>query len=279
MQDLYQERCDKPSTMRRKHCLCGLLDAIIQEEAVSTTRSAPIPFPSSASPASCINGRAGIFPCRNMHLLANLDALELNKLRNNRQWNRTDDVRVNDVWGYAARDGKTELAMIGTYHGTTVVSLTNYTVLGILPNINNFTRSSLWRDIKVYQKYALVVSEAKQHGLVVLDLERVLREDEGVPIRLRADAVWGNFSAHNIHVHSHYAYVVGSEEHCADGIFVLDVQNPLAPIPAGCYAQDGYTHDVQCVFYQGDDVRYRHREICLAYVTRVGEFSNLTPLL
>jgi choice-of-anchor B domain-containing protein len=44
----------------------------------------------------------------------------------------------------------------------------------------------------------------------------------------------------------------------------VDIRDPLNPTFAGCFDQDGNTHDVQCVVYRGPDVRFQRREICLA---------------
>ena len=40
------------------------------------------------------------------------------------------------------------------------------------------------------------------------------------------------------------------------GLHAVDVSNPLNPTFAGCFAEDGYTHDAQCVIYNGPDARY-----------------------
>ena len=43
---------------------------------------------------------------------------------------------------------------------------------------------------------------------------------------------------------------------------MVDMSNPLAPIFAGCYQGDGYTHDAHCVVYAGPDETYKGREVC-----------------
>jgi len=43
------------------------------------------------------------------------------------------------------------------------------------------------------------------------------------------------------------------------------VKNPLQPTYAGCFGTDGYTHDAQCVIYNGPDTNYRGREVCFAF--------------
>ena len=45
---------------------------------------------------------------------------------------------------------------------------------------------------------------------------------------------------------------------------MVDIQTPAEPTFAGCFSADGYTHDVQCVIYDGPDTDYTGREICVA---------------
>lgn len=33
----------------------------------------------------------------------------------------------------------------------------------------------------------------------------------------------------------------------------------------GCYSDDGYTHDAECVMYHGPDTQYTDHEICFNY--------------
>jgi hypothetical protein len=45
---------------------------------------------------------------------------------------------------------------------------------------------------------------------------------------------------------------------------MIDISSPKSPRFAGCFGDDGYTHDVQCVNYSGPDVDYHDSEICFA---------------
>jgi hypothetical protein len=45
---------------------------------------------------------------------------------------------------------------------------------------------------------------------------------------------------------------------------MIDISTPSSPSFAGCYGARGYTHDVQCVLYDGPDSGYTGREICFA---------------
>src|SRR5690606_30034359 len=84
------------------------------------------------------------------------------------------------------------------------------------------------------------------------------------------DAWYGNFGrAHDIVVNedSGFAYAVGSRQGtqtCAAGLHMIDMQNPLVPAFAGCFSADGYTHDAQCINYDGPDAAFLGREICFA---------------
>ena len=51
---------------------------------------------------------------------------------------------------------------------------------------------------------------------------------------------------------------------CTTGLHMVDIRDPLNPTFAGCYSEQGSTHDVQCVIYEGPDTRYQGREICFA---------------
>lgn len=42
----------------------------------------------------------------------------------------------------------------------------------------------------------------------------------------------------------------------AGGLHILDVSDPKNPIFLGCVSEDGYTHDAQCVMYNGPDARF-----------------------
>jgi choice-of-anchor B domain-containing protein len=48
------------------------------------------------------------------------------------------------------------------------------------------------------------------------------------------------------------------------GLHIVDIRDPKNPTYAGCFDDDGYTHDVQCVIYHGPDVTYQGRELCFA---------------
>lgn len=64
---------------------------------------------------------------------------------------------------------------------------------------------------------------------------------------------------------------------------MVDINDPLNPTFAGCYSDDGYTHDVQCVVYEGPDEEHRGKEICFASnedtITIVDVSTKSNPIL
>ncbi|MFN3597178.1 MAG: choice-of-anchor B family protein [Rubricoccaceae bacterium] len=184
----------------------------------------------------------------------------------------------NDIWGWTdPLDGR-EYALAGTRSGTAFVDVTDPTAPRVLGKLPTATTNSTWRDIKVYRDHAFVVSEAPGHGLQVFDLTRLRGLDEDDFRDFAPDLVFhgppGNTlgSAHNIAINEDtgFAYVVGARAQvgtapaCNTGLYMIDIRDPRAPHFAGCFSEDGYTHDVQCVAYAGPDARYAGREICFA---------------
>jgi len=83
-----------------------------------------------------------------------------------------------------------------------------------------------------------------------------------------ADHVYrgGGFQdTHNIVINpdSHFAYLVGGNT-CNGGLHMVNISSPLTPAFAGCFSADGYTHDAQCLIYNGPDQDYQGRELCFA---------------
>jgi choice-of-anchor B domain-containing protein len=128
----------------------------------------------------------------------------------------------------------------------------------------------IWRDIKVYDDHAFIVSEASNHGMQIFDLTRLGTLDRAAaPVTVTADARYTGFGrAHNLNINEEtgYAYAVGTRQgiECSQGMHVMDISTPTAPVFVGCVSEDGYIHDTQCVVYRGADARYLGREICFA---------------
>ena len=121
----------------------------------------------------------------------------------------------------------------------------------------------------MYGNHVFIGSEAFDHGLQVFDLTQLRNMEpsaSGVKV-LKADTHYGEFgSSHNIVINedSGFLYSVGSRT-CGSGLHVVNIRDMLRPQFAGCFGDDGYVHDAQCVNYRGPDTRYQGREICFCY--------------
>lgn len=210
--------------------------------------------------APCIDGSAAGFPCHNMDLLAFLPMSEIGGTRH--------DSTANDVWGWTDPQTGKEIAIVGRRSGTSFVDVSNPInpiYLGELPAHGG--ADSFWRDVKVYADHAFIVSEAHNHGMQVFDLTQ-LRTAIRSPVTLRETAFYaGVSSAHNIAINEDtgFAYITGAsgKNSCSGGLHMVDISNPASPTFAGCFDADGYTHDAQCVLYDGPDADHQGREICL----------------
>ena len=170
----------------------------------------------------------------------------------------------NDSWGWTdPQDGK-EYALIGLNNGTAFIDISNPTNPVYLGKLPTHTVNSSWRDIKVYDNYAFVVSEANNHGMQVFDLTR-LRNVANPPQTFTEDEHYDQFgNAHNIVINeeSGFAYGVGTGTFNGGPHFV-NIQDPLNPIAAGGYGEDNYSHDAQVITYCGPDQDYIGREILI----------------
>ncbi|MGB5369645.1 MAG: choice-of-anchor B family protein [Flavobacteriaceae bacterium] len=201
----------------------------------------------------CIDGMAGIYPCNGFDLVGAISLSGFNASSGNDSWGWTDTA-----------SGK-EYALMGLDNGTAFVDISdneNFIYLGKLPTA---TTSSSWRDIKVYQDHAFIVSEANGHGMQVFDLTK-LRNVENPPVTFSADARFTGFgNCHNVVINeaTGFAYAVGTARDDAfnGGVHFIDIQNPKTPLAAGGYGADGYTHDAQVVRYMGQDIDHAGKEI------------------
>ncbi len=203
----------------------------------------------------CINGTAGGYPCSNIDLYAHLPLSSFNASSGN------------DIWGWTDPGSGRSFALMGVNNGTVFVEITTPDAPVYLGKLPTHTVSSSWRDIKVFDHYAFIVSEANNHGMQIFDLNELLTVTNP-PVTFTETAHYnaqGLGSAHNIAINeaTGFAYIVGSNT-CSGGLHMVNIQTPLSPVFAGCFSDDGYTHDVQCVVYQGPDVNFQGKEICFA---------------
>lgn len=218
----------------------------------TTPQPEPAHIATPAAPAiaaaSCFNQLADDYPCNNVDLLGGL----------------IFTVQGSDIWGWQDTVNGDDYALVGLTTGTAFVRVTNPAQPTFIAFLPTATANSSWRDIKVINDHALIVSEANGHGLQIVNLQRLATMTSLQTIT--ADALYTSFGdAHNVAVNedSGFAFVTGSNT-CNGGLHMIDMSTPLTPVFAGCFSADGYTHDVQCATYWGDDSDYRGKEICFA---------------
>lgn len=213
----------------------------------------PPPPPALTFPAPCENGLAGgLYPCQGIDLIYHIDLDTLGAQRGN------------DCWGWTDPTTGNEYAIMGLDNGTAFIDISDPEAPVFVGKLNTETVASSWRDVKVYENHAFIVSEAMNHGMQVFDLTS-LRDVTNPPFDFRADAVYKGFgSAHNIVINeeSGFAYAVGTSTFNGGPHFV-NIQNPTSPIAAGGYAMGSYSHDAQVVTYSGPDTDHTGKEILI----------------
>ena len=224
--------------------------------------------PITGGRVECEDGYADIFGCENVDMISFLPISALGGDRG---------VQLNDMWGWTDEDTGKNYALVGRNNGTSFVDVTdplNPVYIGDLP-MTEGSRANVWRDMKVYSDHVFVVADnAGAHGVQVMDLTR-LREFDGEPIIFDEDAIYRNVnSVHNIVINEQtgFAFAVGSSgggETCGGGLHMINIQEPTNPTFAGCFADPstgrsgtGYSHDAQCVIYEGPDEEHQGQEVC-----------------
>ena len=212
----------------------------------------PPPTALETGPATCIDGKAGDFPCMGISLekRVSLDAMGGNA--------------GNDIWGWTDTQNDKEYALMGMANGTAFVDVSDPQGPVFLGRLPTETSESDWRDIKVYRDHAYIVADnAGAHGMQVFNLRR-LRGLSG-PAEWSPDLVYDGFEhAHNLAINeaAGFAYAVSTDT-CGHGLHIMNIQTPINPMFAGCH-DDATTHDTQCVVYRGPDAEHRDKEICFS---------------
>lgn len=200
------------------------------------------------------------------------------------------------MWGWTDPLTSREYVIMGRTSGTSFIDVTNASapvLVGNLPIAAGSTATS-WREPKVVGNYAFIGVDSTNHGMQGVDLTR-LRSYSGTTLNLTADSLYNNLNtpgvtgftnnkAHTLAINAmggiantspdgkRYIYAAGTNRSTlvnttrfGRGIHAIDVTNPLAPVPAGDFHLDGYTHEMQVVTYNGPDTTYSGKEIAFAY--------------
>jgi len=143
---------------------------------------------------------------------------------------------LNDVWGYVDANGD-EHALVGCANGFSYVNISDpanpYEVF-FVPGTN-----SIWRDLKTWDHYAYITTEAND-GLLIVDLDDL----SGATYVYTTEFF---NSSHNIYIDEYgYAYIFGADDEFIvsnGGAVILDLnQDPMNPTLAGVF-DSYYLHD------------------------------------
>lgn len=205
--------------------------------------------------AKCENGFAGEFPCNDYDLLTHITLEEI----------AGENTEGNDSWGWVDPVTKSEYALMCTNKGVSFIDITNPAEAKIIGFLKSRTENSPWRDVKIYNDIAYIVSEAADHGMQIFNLNR-LRETVITPAEFTSDSDYTGFgSAHNIVINEAegYAYPVGTSRNGTykGGPLFINIQDPFKPVEEGGFLN--YTHDAQVVTYNGPDTDYTGKEILI----------------
>jgi choice-of-anchor B domain-containing protein len=214
----------------------------------------------------CIDGMAGEYACSGYDLISTLSLGEMGISSNG-----------NDCWGWTDPEDGVEYALMGGNNRTVFIDISDPVNPVIIGHLETASSPSLWRDIKVYNDHAFIVSEASGHGMQVFDLTR-LRDVVNPPVTFDVDAYFDEFGhAHNIAINEEtgYAYPIGAGAFNGGPIFV-NIQDPLNPVSEGGYDGDGYSHDAQIVVYNGPDTEHVGKEIYLGFNTNSLTIVDIT---
>lgn len=203
------------------------------------------------------------FESKNVRMLSHLWLDEIGNLG-------VSNVIGNDIWGWTDQASGREFAAFGLTNGTSFIEVTNPTAPRYLGTLQTETGNRPWRDVKIYNQQAYIVSDSNgAHGMQVFDMTQLLTASVADPMNpTYFDTVGvytGVTSAHNVAINedSGYAYIVGSNQ-ASGGLHVLDLNGGVGgtmPTFVGNFSADGYTHDTQVVNYNGPDSDHVGREI------------------
>lgn len=234
-------------------------------------------------PQKCVDNKLMVgeeeFDCSNVDFYSflSLGDLEIPELGH-----QENLFRSMDIWGWVSPTGR-EFTLICLDNGAAIIDSTdplNPCIIAKLPTGRYIDR---WGDIKVHNNTMYHVKDRRRpgddnatrfYGIEVYDL---LEFDKlecsatfmGAPYFSPHFVFTGHGRSHNLVVNTESGrlYSVGTE-FCAGGFMILDVsKNRLEPEFLGCADADGYTHDGQCVTYDGPDPNFQGKEICFGFNT------------
>ncbi|HEX2058820.1 MAG TPA: choice-of-anchor B family protein [Actinomycetota bacterium] len=228
--------------------------------AAATVSAAPARAQTLAhGPAKCVRGEAAGFPCKGIDLLSHVTMGAL------------EGGRVADVWGWVDPETKKEYAVLAGGGGVRFFDVSKPTEPVYLGRMLGKADGQLiWQEIEILNDHAYVVCDASPCGLQIFDLSRLRGVEGALPV-WRPDVVLpiGTFHSIASNADTNHIFLNGGIVPVG-GLptgtpLIFDVTQPLAPVPLGAMADDGYTHDSLCPTYKGVDKRFKGHEICFNF--------------
>jgi choice-of-anchor B domain-containing protein len=151
--------------------------------------------------------------------------------------------RYSNIWGYTQNNK--EYALLACQGSTTltdacaIIDITNPsspTTLFTVPGPN-----SLWREIRTWQHYAYVTTEASDNtfGVTIVDLQYL--PDSIKTKQYTANGLISN--VHALHIEDGFLYLYGANNPVSQtGALIIDLADPWNPTVAGAYSAK-YVHD------------------------------------
>uniref|UniRef100_A0A7S3PI43 Uncharacterized protein n=1 Tax=Aplanochytrium stocchinoi TaxID=215587 RepID=A0A7S3PI43_9STRA len=245
-------------------------------------------------PQSCVAGKVTLdgeeFPCDGVDFLSFISNQELNISNRDGTVDAPGDVpyttQASDIWGWLSPTGK-EFTIECLDNGVVIVDSTDPVDPCVVAKIPATRSKAAWCDVKVYKNVLYIVKDAgraareieqnatkdiyntAKQGIEVVDL---LQFDTlgcpNQPETITPNFIYaGHGRSHNLVINTEtgFLYSVGTDT-CNSGLHMIALEpNPLEPTFAGCAGNDGYTHDAQCVLYDGPDEAFQGSEICFAF--------------
>ncbi len=153
------------------------------------------------------------------------------------------DNEYSNIWGYAQNNK--EYALIGCQGSATlndacaIIDVTNPSSPQTLFKVQGPT--SLWREVRTWQHYAYVTTEASDNtfGITIVDLQYL-------PDSIRTKQYTANgliSNVHALHIDNGFLYLYGANNQTSQGgALILDITDPWNPTVAGAYSTR-YVHD------------------------------------
>lgn len=213
----------------------------------ATAQSAP------AANAKCKNGKAGEYLCKNIDLAAHVPAEVMG------------GAGIADVWGWVDPETKKEYAILGSTDGVQFLDVTKPEKPVYLGRLAGKADGAfLWQELEILNNHAYIICDLSPCNLQIFDLTR-LREPLA-PV-WNPDVIFPIPVAHSIDSNpdTNHIFLNGTGPIVAGQPTIFDVSQPLAPVPVGITADDGYTHDSLCRTYIGPDKKHVENEICFNF--------------